>query len=195
MGDVVDEGGLPLAVSVTGPHGESLPVKKIDNNDGTFSVSYTPLDEGNHHISLNLNGKPVAKSPYEITADFPSGLPYTTNCYAEGPGLTNDNDTSEPTHFTIHSVDKNGNPVKSPSNDFDVLIVNPNGDAIPPLSTDVKDDGSVVVVYHPTEPGDYVIDVVLHNHFNPLYYDHIKGSSFHVNVKRKNFFSVFIFFV
>ena len=183
LGDPIGE-SHPIDVKVTGPHGEALPVNKTDNGDGTFALSYLPIDEGNHHIEVSLNGKPIAKSPYNITADFPEGEAYASKCFAEGPGLQSGvNDTSDPTHFTIHTVDKHGNPINTEMDPYDVMIFSPAGDLIDPLSIDHKDDGTYVVTYHPTEPGDYEIDVVVRNPHSPLHYDHIAQSPFHVSVK------------
>ena len=65
-----------MDIKVTGPFGD-VPVNKKDNGDGTHSVDYKPLDVGNYKVEINLDGAPVADSPYNVQADAPEGCTYT----------------------------------------------------------------------------------------------------------------------
>ena len=91
------------------------------------------------------------------------------------------NSTAEPTQYTIYTVDKDGNPCKTGGSPIDVEIVGPEGD---PVDADVKDnqDGTYTVKYHPTDAGEYTIENVLRNPFQPMHYEHIKNSPKVVNV-------------
>lgn len=173
-GEPIGTGGQPLEVKVTGPFGD-VPVEKKDNNDGSHSVVYKPLDVGTYNVEINLEGKPVANSPYKVNAEAPEGSAYWENTYAEGPGLEDGNTTAEPTHYTIHTVDNKGNPCKQGGSPIDVDIVGPDGDVVDADVTD-NNDGTYTVKYHPTEPGDYTIENILRNPFQPMHYEHIKGS-------------------
>jgi len=179
-GEPVTTGGQPLEVKVTGPFGD-VPVEKKDNGDGTHSCSYKPLDIGTYKVEVNLEGKPVADSPYSVNAEAPDGAACWENSYAEGPGLEDGNTTAEPTHYTIYTVDNKGNPCKNGGSPIDVEIVGPEGE---PFDADVADnnDGTYTVKYHPTEPGEYTIENILRNPFQPMHYEHIKNSPKTVNV-------------
>jgi len=131
LGQRIKTGGDPFKVDVKGPYNRDVDVKQVDNNDGTHTVTYTPIDHGKHEIKITLEGKHVAKSPYVVNADKPKGYPDALKCYAEGPGLKGGN-TAEPATFTIYAKDSNGNPVNLRENPFVVDIVNPDGSETEP---------------------------------------------------------------
>jgi filamin len=180
-GDKIPAGGQNVEVKVKGPFAE-IPANKVDNKDGTHSVTYRPLDVGEHTVEVNIDGKPVANSPFKLFVDAPEGSANWENSYAEGPGLEDGNTTAEPTHYTIHTVDKNGNPVKKGGSPVAVEIIGPDGS---PVDADLKDnnDGTFTVTYHPTEPGDYTVESILRNPFRPTSYEHIKNSPKTVHVE------------
>jgi hypothetical protein len=94
--------------------------------------------------------------------------------YAEGPGLESGHvKDNEPTHFTIHTVDGEGNPRGQGGDNFDVHIAGPNGDV--PVSVNDNGDGTYTVSYEPTDVGNHVIDVKLGEH-------NIKDAPFNVEV-------------
>merc|ERR1712137_147697 len=131
---------------------------------------------------MGLDGKPVAKSPYKLFVDAPDGSANWQNSYAEGPGLEDGNITAEPTHYTIHTVDKNGNPLKQGGSPVAVEIIGPDGS---PVDADLKDnnDGTYTVTYHATEPGDYTVESILRNPFRPSSYEHVKNSPKTVHIE------------
>jgi uncharacterized protein with FMN-binding domain len=92
--------------------------------------------------------------------------------YAEGPGLTAGK-TRKPNNFTIHAVDGDGKPVTSGGDPLQVSISGP--EKVTPKFTDNK-DGTYSVVYQVESPGDYKIDVTLHD-------QPIKDSPFHPHIK------------
>jgi filamin len=180
LGQRINTGGDPFKVDVKGPYNRDVEAKVQDNHDGTHTVTYTPIDHGNHEVRITLNGAPVAKSPYHVNVDRQSGYPNELKCWAEGPGLQGGN-TAEPTHFTIHAADSNGNPVNCKENPFVVDIVQPDGSELVPTVTN-NNDGTFKVVYHAPNAGPHEIVVGLKNPAAPLYYDHIKDSPFRVNI-------------
>jgi len=92
--------------------------------------------------------------------------------WAEGPGLT-EGKTKKPCHFTIHAVDADGHPVKNGGDPFKVSISGP--EHVEPKFKD-NNDGTYSVVYTVETPGDYKIDVTLHD--KP-----IKDAPFHPHIK------------
>jgi len=92
--------------------------------------------------------------------------------WAEGPGLTAGK-TRKPCEFTIHAVDGDGNPVKTGGDPFQVSITGP--EQVHPKLSD-NQNGTYSVVYQVESPGDYKIDVTLHD--SP-----IRDSPFHPHIK------------
>jgi filamin len=92
--------------------------------------------------------------------------------WAEGPGLVAGK-TKKPCNFTIHAVDGDGHPVKNGGDPFQVSITGP--ETVHPEFKD-NGDGTYSVEYKVETPGDYKIDVTLHD--SP-----IKDSPFHPHIK------------
>jgi len=180
LGDKITTGGDAFQVTVTGPNNRKLDAPVKDNGDGTHSVSYKPVDYGEHTVAVTLNGAPVAKSPYTVVAKRPAGYPSAQHCYAEGPGLQGGN-TAEPGVFTIHAIDENGNKVTPPANPFLVTVTAPNGDDLDAKVTDNK-DGTYGVEYQATQVGKHAIVVGLKNPVVPTQFEHIKDSPFSVDI-------------
>jgi len=152
-----------------------------DNNDGTYSVSYHPIDAGDHLVEVSLNKQPVAKSPYRVPIGENHTLASPFKSYAEGPGLETGNKNTKPAEFTIHAVTPDGKPKKKGGDLFDVIIEDPNGDLLKPEITD-NGDGTYHVEYQPKLPGNYHVDVIQRNPAKPLYYDHLKNSPVDVKI-------------
>jgi filamin len=180
LGQKIKFGGDPYKVSVKGPFREEEAPKIVDNKDGTYTVTYLPIDYGKHEIAVTLETKPVAKSPYHVNISKPKGYPDALQCYAEGRGLK-EADTATPAEFKIFARDSNGQPVTPPSNPFLVEITKPDGSDLPAQVKDNK-DGTYTVTYNPTEVGKHEIVVGLKNPVAPQYWEHIKDSPFSVNV-------------
>jgi hypothetical protein len=92
--------------------------------------------------------------------------------WADGDGLTH-GQTKKPCKFQIHSVDGDGNPVASGGDPFKVSITGPEN--VSPKFVDNK-NGTYDVEYTVQTPGDYKIDVTLHD--SP-----IKDAPFHPHIK------------
>jgi filamin len=167
-GNQVPTGGDPFSVKVSGPGGAPLICQFQDNNSGTYDATYTPVHPGKHTVEVLLNGEHVKGSPYHpLMENANSG-----RSYAEGPGLTAGK-TKKPCNFTIHAVDADGNPVKIGGDPFHVSITGP--EQVNPSFKD-NNDGTYSVEYKVETPGDYKIDVTLHD--SP-----IKDAPFHPHIK------------
>jgi len=180
-GTRIPVGGHPFAVKGTDPYGEPLPVEVVDNNDGTYTCSYTPTDPGDHHVEVTLNRAQVANSPYTVPIGENVDLACPSKSYAKGPGLEPGNKSTDDCEFTIYAVTPDGKPKKSGGDLFDVFIEDPNNQLLSPEITD-NGDGTYNVKYSPTDPGTYNIDVVERNPAKPLFYDHLKNSPVTVQI-------------
>jgi filamin len=167
-GNAVPTGNDPFEAKVTGPDGQGLIVQFQDNHDGTYAGTYTPTKPGRHTVAITLGGEPIKGSPYHPLMENANA----GRSYAEGDGLTHGK-TKKPCEFTIHSVDGDGKPVTTGGDPFVVKITGP--ESVKPKFSD-NGDGTYKVVYQVETPGDYNIDVSLHD--TP-----IKDSPFHPHIK------------
>jgi filamin len=163
-------------IKVQGPHGE-VPTQIVDNGDGTYAVSYTPVEPGPHHINIDYRDRPVGKSPY--TAGVGKGATEPSLSEAYGPGIEPTGVTlDEPARFTIQAKNKVGDNKKVGGDPFKVKVKGPYGSD--PEATIVDNgDGTYAVEYEPTVPGDHVVDVTLFD-------QPIKDNPFNVGVDLSN---------
>jgi len=182
LGERINNGGHPFEVKVVDPYGEASPARVVDNQDGSYSVTYTPIDPGDHVVEVTLVRQQVAKSPYTVPVDENQLLASAANSYAEGPGLEPGNKNTKECEFTIHAVLPNGKPKTKGGDLFDVQIENPNSDLVPANIRD-NGDGTYAVKYKPNIPGPYHVDVITRNPAKPLFYDHVKNSPVDVTIE------------
>jgi len=62
------DGGDPFQGVVTGPGGKAIPAQVVDNNNGTYAISYTLPQPGTYTISVKLLNKDIKGSPFTQTA-------------------------------------------------------------------------------------------------------------------------------
>jgi len=180
-GDRINNGGHPFYVDVIDPYGSKSSAKVLDNNDGTYIVTYTPIDPGDHVINVNLQRDHVANSPYTVPIGWNMDMACPLNSYAAGPGLEPGNKNTTPAEFTIYAVKPDGTPQDKGGDMFGVHVENPNKELIQPQITD-NGDGTYKVVYQPNIPGNYHVDVFQRNPDKPLFYDHLKNSPIDVEI-------------
>jgi len=119
-------------------------------------------------VTIKLDSADIRGSPYHPLHENANA----GKSYAEGPGLTAGK-TKKPCEFTIHSVDADGNPVNLGGDPYNVHITGPQ--EVHPRLTD-NHNGTYSVVYSVEAPGDYTINVKLHD-------QPIKDSPFHPHIK------------
>ena len=61
-----------LRVGLRATGGDAIPTRVVDNGDGTYTCGYTVDGRGDYSVSVELNGAPIAGSPYPV---FFSGIP------------------------------------------------------------------------------------------------------------------------
>lgn len=145
-------GGDPFQVSITGPH--QVDVSITDNDDGTYTVNYTPEQPGDYEINVSINDEPVKDIPKAIHIK-PAADPEKS--YAEGPGLEG-GECFQPSKFRIHAVDPDGNHRTDGGDGFVVTIEGPA--PVDPVMVD-NGDGTYDVEFEPKAPGDYTINLTL----------------------------------
>lgn len=72
-GTQLTEGGHPVDVRVVDGHGCLLPVEQTDNQDGTWSMAYTPTDIGRHEIVVSHKEQLIGNSPFVVDVQLPEG--------------------------------------------------------------------------------------------------------------------------
>jgi len=178
-GEKLTRGGHPVDVDVSDGSGSELNVRVNENNDGTYTVTYQPVEPGVHRVDVFLRHKVfpiyyehIKASPFRVTVgagtDGHSSIAY-------GPGLEDGKvNDQHPTNFTIQAKDRNGNNMNRGGDPFEVKIQGPDG----PVDADIKDngDGTYNVDYAPKSGGRHKIDVTLKG-------QPVQKSPFVVNVK------------
>jgi len=61
----VPSGGHNIGVRITGPHTQNT-LQTFDKKDGTYYVTYTPEEDGNYVIEVNLDHKHIQGSPFHV---------------------------------------------------------------------------------------------------------------------------------
>ena len=63
--------------AVDNPSGAHTDTLVTDNDDGTYSVSYTPFEEGIHKLSVKFGGDDIPGSPFKVSFQLSGPLPVT----------------------------------------------------------------------------------------------------------------------
>jgi len=157
-------GGDLFDVLIEDPNFDILTANVKDNNNGTYTVEYSPHEPGPHHISVVLRNK-MKTLNYEHITDSPKDVTIKagidpSHCIAEGPGLKNGIYDTYPAEFTIYAKDRDDQPINEGGDDFHVKILDPQGHECP---VEIRDngDGTYGVLYQPDGAGPYTVNVTL----------------------------------
>ncbi|XP_043200381.1 filamin-A-like isoform X5 [Amphibalanus amphitrite] len=146
---------------ITNPSGDTTPSYVESGRDGTFQISYTPFEEGRHEIEIAYNGVQVPGSPFFVHVRRGCEPSRVT---ATGPGLRAAT-VNKPNSFTVNTRGAGtgglGLAIEGPSEAKMSCVDNL--------------DGSCLVQYIPTEPGEYDVNIKFAE-------QHIPGSPFKVPV-------------
>ncbi|XP_066504550.1 filamin-C isoform X2 [Hoplias malabaricus] len=145
-------GEAELTVEIVSDSGAEAEVRIYNNEDGTFSVTYTPQSHGPYTISIRYGGTMIPKCPIRIQVEPAVD---TSGVKVYGPGV-------EPTgvlrDVTTHFIVDARVQQKTGGNHIKVRIVSPSGAATDSHITD-KGDGTYRVEYTAFEDGVHVIEV------------------------------------
>eukprot|EP01121_Diplochlamys_sp_Union-15-3_P020480 TRINITY_DN7998_c0_g8_i1.p1 TRINITY_DN7998_c0_g8~~TRINITY_DN7998_c0_g8_i1.p1 ORF type:complete len:1017 (-),score=233.55 TRINITY_DN7998_c0_g8_i1:4-3000(-) len=71
-----------LSVAIKGP--APLPTSLTNNNDGTYTITYTPTVEGSYETDITLFGKSILPAPIKLSVE---AIPKSINCKLRGTGI------------------------------------------------------------------------------------------------------------
>jgi hypothetical protein len=167
-GNPVKSGGDPFQVSITGP--EAVNPSFHDNNDGTYSVSYSVETPGDYNINVSLHDQPIKDSPFHPHIKWSVDA---SQSYAEGEGIQELWD-NKPTGFTIHALDYDGNHRTDGGDPFVVKISSPNENIVPKVVD--NGNGTYSVSYAAQKTGPVTIEITLED-------QPIKDAPFHLECR------------
>ncbi|KAL3058091.1 hypothetical protein OYC64_010302 [Pagothenia borchgrevinki] len=153
-----------LEVTVLSPSQRTVKCK-MEPQPGKADVSvvrYTPTEEGVHAVNVSYDGHPIPGSPFPVEAQLP---PDPSKVKASGPGLKGGL-VGNPAEF---SIDTKGAGTGG-------LGLTVEGPTEAKIECSDNGDGTCSVSYLPTEPGDYLVNIL----FEEV---HIPGSPFKANVQ------------
>ncbi|CAB1315690.1 unnamed protein product, partial [Coregonus sp. 'balchen'] len=153
-----------LEVRISSPSGklvpcvlEAQPGKRPENS----RVKYIPKEEGLYAVEVIYDGQPIPGSPFPVEATLP---PDPSKVKAFGPGLKGGL-VGNPAEFTI---DTKGAGTGG-------LGLTVEGPTEAKIECSDNGDGTCSVSYLPTEPGEYLVNILFEE-------THIPGSPFHADV-------------
>ncbi|CAL9703550.1 unnamed protein product [Knipowitschia caucasica] len=154
-------GGDHIKALISNPSGSGTEALIADRGDGTYSVEYTPYEDGPHSVEVCYDGSPVPQSPFRVVVT--EGCD-PTRVRVHGPGLKG-GITNKPNKFTVETRGAGTGG----------LGLAMEGPSEAKMSCTDNKDGSCSVEYVPYEAGMYNLNVT---------YDKrpIKGSPFSVPV-------------
>ncbi|KAF7664185.1 hypothetical protein LDENG_00185990 [Lucifuga dentata] len=153
-----------LEVAVLSPSQCSVPckVEPSPSKPEISHVQYTPTEEGVYAVNVSYDGHPVPGSPFPVEAQLP---PDPSKVKAFGPGLQGGL-VGNPAAFTI---DTKGAGTGG-------LGLTVEGPTEAKIECSDNGDGTCSVSYLPTEPGDYLVNILFER-------VHIPGSPFRADIQ------------
>nr|XP_057930810.1 filamin-C-like [Doryrhamphus excisus] len=147
--DCTQAGQAPLDVKLYGPTGTMEPVGVKNNGDGTYTVHYTPAQDGPYTVAVKYAEQEVPHSPFKVMSQPGHDA---SKVRASGPGLDSKGvSASLPVEFTIDARDAGQGLLT-------VQILDPEGK---PKNATIQDnrDGTYTVSYVPDSIGPYTITI------------------------------------
>lgn len=150
LGNSISRGGDKVACNFGKSKGRAL---ILDNQDGTYDITFVPTEQGKCEIDVTINDKPMKQHTIDILPKADA-----TKCKWK------DDDVSvlvfTPCERTLEVKDTNGNPIKKGGEHFDVKVTDPNGK---PIDAYIRDnqDGTYTTVFVPITPGKHEVQLEL----------------------------------
>ncbi|XP_050427022.1 filamin-A isoform X1 [Adelges cooleyi] len=152
-----------VTCTVTNPSGTRTETFIAPQGDGTYRISYTPFEEGQHTVEIFYDGMPIVGSPFSVNVKRGTDA---SKCRAYGPGLSK---------AVLNKV--NAFTVETKGAGTGSLGLAIEGPSEAKMTCKDNRDGSCSVEYTPTEPGEYDVSIQFAE-------KHIPGSPFKVGVDR-----------
>ncbi|XP_041945914.1 filamin-B [Alosa sapidissima] len=152
-----------LEVRISSPSNRAVPCE-VEPQPGKAAslVKYVPKEEGVYTVEVCYDGNPVPGSPFPVEAQLP---PDPSKVKAFGPGLKGGL-VGNPAEFTI---DTKGAGTGG-------LGLTVEGPTEAKIECSDNGDGTCSVSYLPTEPGEYLVNILFED-------THIPGSPFHADIQ------------
>ncbi|XP_077428421.1 filamin B a isoform X1 [Vanacampus margaritifer] len=156
------QGGNRVKAEIRNPSGAVTDCLVKDKNDGTYSIEYTPFENGEHSIQVLYEDTPVLRSPAQV---FVSDGCDPSRVVATGPGLKKGlTDKTNSFNIVTRGAGTGG------------LGITVEGPSESKMACKDNKDGSCSVDYIPFTPGLYDVNILYGG-------EHIPGSPFKVPVE------------
>lgn len=145
LGKQIPCGGATVAADITAPDGSKVSeITVVDNNNGTYGVTYIPRVDGKHLVTVNINNAPITK---DVPVNVLPPQPDPSKCTATGPGVEGAM-AGNPVQFVVQARNKIDDPIKIGGHPFKADVKGPFGEEIP---CELKDnqDGTYTGEYEP----------------------------------------------
>ncbi|XP_055382224.1 filamin-A isoform X2 [Condylostylus longicornis] len=134
-------------VRVIGPGGTTQMVKLNKKSGKIYEASYAPTKEGRYVVMISYGGQEIPKSPFEVNV-----RPYKeSSIVAHGPGLSS-GIVGYPAAFVVETNGETG-----------ALGFTVAGPSQAEIECHDNGDGSALVKYYPTAPGEYAVHILCDN--------------------------------
>ncbi|XP_030846684.1 tripartite motif-containing protein 2 isoform X1 [Strongylocentrotus purpuratus] len=60
------QGGDSFAANMQTPDGGSIPCEILDNDNGTYTITFRPKVAGTHQLNISVSGQPIKSSPLQV---------------------------------------------------------------------------------------------------------------------------------
>ena len=141
-----------VSVSVKGVSHE-VPVQIVDNENGTYSVSYTPSNIGAYLVNVKHNKKPILGSPYKVTS-LPPADPSQIAVYGEVFGERARFIAGDPIEFNVDTS-------RGGDGKLELFAHGPSGQQFKVYTKQhINDEKKYTALFDPTEKGIYSVAVM-----------------------------------
>lgn len=139
-----------------GPNGEVFPVDIVENDDGTYTVNYTPEEAGLHHFNILMNGQPISDEPFDVNIMDTANEDESEVC---GPLNPDDvHNVDDPVNVRVVARNKDGSPLDVGGDEVTCEVDGPSDCA--PQVRDNK-DGTYDIAWNPATIGKYKMQLKL----------------------------------
>jgi filamin len=155
------QGGADVAATLTGPNGQVVQAKAVDNGDGTYRLTYPDVTSaGTYKLLPTVTGAPVKDAPFTVTITESGADP--KNFVWEGPAFdvngANVVVAGNTEHFTVIAHDKFKNRLTSGGLNVHGTI---KGSVDVKVGTTDHQNGAYKLEYTPTKAEKYEVTVSL----------------------------------